>query len=254
MTFVNRFMTLSEQGRKLRKGLLASLSSKNIALSCVVFTWFLFNPLSLQADEKPAGATKTEATSKADDLLTSIEEMIMNMDLQRESTSSPSELPDNPNPTAFFSSIPNIKPVNGPITSTFGTRVHPLYNISLFHSGIDISASEGTKVQTTGDGVVAFSGYEKGYGQKITINHGYGYITIYAHLSKSFVRQGQKVKRGEIIALTGNTGTSTGPHLHYEIQKDNIKVNPTAFFFDETTPDKFITIQKSVPEQSGNKS
>ncbi|MEI7747942.1 MAG: M23 family metallopeptidase [Chlorobiaceae bacterium] len=259
MTFTNRFVTLSEFGRKF-------LASLDVYLSKGAFTLFLTllfslscNPATLLAEDKQPGDTKkSEPAKTAEGLLASteqiIEQMIMKIDFQKESTTEATELAENPNPTSFFSSIPNIKPVIGAISSAFGARVHPIYNVTLFHSGIDISASEGTRVQTTGDGIVAFSGYDKGYGQKITINHGYGYKTIYAHLSKSLVRQGQKVKRGDIIALSGNTGVSTGPHLHYEVLKDNVKVNPTAYFFDETNPDKFITTQKTEPDRRDNNS
>ena len=259
MTSTNRFVTLSEFGSKflaflylsLSKGLFAFFLALHFSLSCT--------PAMLLAEEKQTGETKkAEQAKTAERLLASteqiIEQMIMKIDFQKDNATESTELAENPNPTSFFSSIPNIKPVSGSITSAFGVRVHPVYNISLFHSGIDISASEGTRVQTTGDGIVAFSGYDKGYGQKITINHGYGYKTIYAHLSKSLVRQGQKVKRGDIIALSGNTGVSTGPHLHYEVQKDNIKVNPTAYFFDETNPDKFITTQQTEPDGRDNNS
>ena len=106
---------------------------------------------------------------------------------------------------------------------------------------------------STGDGIVAFSGYDKGFGQKVTINHGYGYKTIYAHLSKLLVRQGQKISRGDIIALSGNTGASTGPHMHYEVHKNNVIVNPTAYFFNGK-PDKLITIKQTSPEEEGNNS
>jgi len=181
-----------------------------------------------------------------------IEQLIMQVEPESDNTWEKTGLTDNPNPTSFVSSIPNIKPLNGSITSTFGLRIHPIYNLSLFHQGIDISASAGTNVQTTGDGIVAFAGNDKGYGQMIAINHGYGYKTIYAHLSKLMVRQGQKVSRGDVIALSGNTGVSTGPHLHYEVQKNNIKVNPTAYFFNDTNPGKFISTDNSSPEKSDN--
>ena len=238
MNTINRFVVLYEYAQK----------------SLFFFLWIIFsfsyNPITLRAKEKQP-PNKTEVAKTAERF---IEQMIMKIDAEKENNTISSELTENPDPTSFFSSIPNIKPITGAITSTFGARVHPIYNVSLFHSGIDISASEGTKVQSTGDGIVAFSGYDKGYGQKITINHGYGYKTIYAHLSKSLVRQGQKVKRGEIIALSGNTGVSIGPHLHYEVEKNNIKVNPTAYFFDEKNPDKFITTQKNTQEKSDHHS
>jgi len=259
MTFTNRFVIPSEFSRKLLASLTVFLSKGAFALFLTLLLSVSYTPATLLAEERPPADTRKAVPVKtAKGLLASteqiIEQMIMKIDFQKDNTTEPTELAENPNPTSFFSSIPNIKPITGAISSAFGDRIHPIYNVTLFHSGIDISASEGTRIQTTGDGIVAFSGYDKGYGQKITINHGYGYKTIYAHLSKSLVRQGQKVTRGDIIALSGNTGVSTGPHLHYEIQKDNIKVNPTAYFFDETNPDKFITTQKKVSNGHDNNS
>ncbi len=249
MTSKNRFVTLSEFRLELLVLLEVRMAKAASALLSVLLFSFFCTSTTLLAGEKQPGDAKAKT---AESLLAStekmIEQLIMEIDLLQDNATEPTELAENPNPTSFFSSVPNIKPVSGSITSTFGVRVHPIYNISLFHSGIDISASEGTRIETTGDGIVAFSGYDKGYGQKITINHGYGYKTIYAHLSKSLVRQGQKVKRGDIIALSGNTGVSTGPHLHYEVLKNNVKVNPTAYFFDETNPGKFTTTQKTEPD------
>ena len=177
-----------------------------------------------------------------------IEEMVMQIDL------GPTELRDNPNPTSLASSIPNIKPLHGTITSEFGMRVHPIYGIPLFHQGIDIAAVTGTKVQTTGDGMVAYAGTSKGYGNVIAINHGYGYKTIYAHLSKLLVHQGQKVTRGQRIALSGNSGASTGAHVHYEVHKNSEKVNPMVYFFHDTNPDTFITTKESADALLDNNS
>jgi murein DD-endopeptidase MepM/ murein hydrolase activator NlpD len=261
MTAKNRFMALSEYVSKTGKSLFTRVSAGTRVLSFVlVSSFFLMPAAALSAEEKqPVEVTKNstpEATTEG--LLASteqmIEQLIMQIERQKNNSTESKEIPENSNPAPYFSSIPNIRPVSGSITSAFGSRIHPIYNIALFHSGIDFSAAEGTRVQSTGDGIVSFSGYDKGYGQKITINHGYNYKTIYAHLSKSLVRQGQRVKRGDIIALSGNTGVSTGPHLHYEVQKDNVKVNPTAYFFDGNKPDKFISTQKTSPEQSGNNS
>ena len=260
MTSINRFMAPSEYGSKATFYLFTNLSAGSLVLFFALFSSFLWTPNSLIAEEKQAVETKNGApASTTEGLLANTEQMIEQLILQIESQKKSSntesrELTENTNPTPFFSSIPNIKPVSGSITSTFGSRVHPIYNVALFHSGVDFSAAEGTRVHSTGDGIVAFSGYDKGYGQKVTIDHGYGFKTTYAHLSKSLVRQGQRVKRGEIIALSGNTGVSTGPHLHYEVEKDNVKVNPTAYFFDENNQDKFITTQKASPEQSDNNS
>ena len=249
-------MSLSAYGRIVQTFLFRHLSIENPVFFFALFTSLLLAPSALHAEGKQTSNAASEKTTEG--LLASteqmIEQLIKQIDLQKENDYDKGELTENPHPTSFFSSIPNIRPVGGKVTSNFGIRVHPIYHIPLFHAGIDFSVSEGTRVQATGDGIVAFSGYDKGYGQKITINHGYGYKTMYAHLSKSLVRQGQKVSRGEIIALSGNTGVSTGPHMHYEVHKNKATVNPTAYFFDEANPSKFITIQKAPPEQDGNNS
>ncbi len=259
MTSNNRFMAPSEYGTKVTGFLFGHLPAKALVLSVTLISSLFWNPAPLLAEgNKPAESKNSAQENSTEKLLANtekmIEQLILQIESQKNSSGESGEVVENQNPTSFFSSIPNIKPVSGSITSAFGRRLHPIYNVTLFHTGIDFAASEGTRVHSTGDGIVAFSGYDKGYGQKVAINHGYGFTTIYAHLSKSLVRQGQKVSRGEIIALSGNTGVSTGPHLHYEVQKDNVKVNPTAYFFDENNPDKFITTQKTLPEPSGNNS
>ena len=243
MSSAKQFIPLSGFGRK-----------EHILFCLVLFASLLLSPLTTIAEKKhPVNVSQPSSTEEL--LATNeqmIEQLIREIELPEENTHENGELADNPNPTSFISSIPNIRPIGGSITSNFGIRVHPIYHVSLFHSGIDFSVPEGTGVQTTGDGIVAFSGYDKGYGQKIIINHGYGYKTVYAHLSKPLVSQGQKVKRSEIIALSGNTGVSTGPHLHYEVRKDNARVNPTAYFFDGTNSNKFLSIKKTSPEEEGN--
>lgn len=226
-------------------------------LGLLLFLVLFFSPATLHATEKQPIVTK-KTTNNQEKSVESfvanaeqmIEELILQLEQQQDNSWEKSALAENPNPTTLVSSIPNIKPVNGSITSAFGLRIHPIYNIPLFHQGIDMSASTGTNVQTTGDGIIAFAGNDKGYGQMVAVNHGYGYKTIYAHLSKLMVRQGQKVSRGDIIALSGNTGSSTGPHLHYEVQKNNIKVNPTAYFFNDTNTNKLISTVSSSPEKS----
>ncbi len=220
----------------------------------LVFITLLAVPLSsvLRAEEKDPAADKT-----AEGLLASTEEMIEHLILQidrQQDAEEEIEVPEEKHNRPYFSSIPNIKPVNGRVTSGFGMRMHPVYGRVLFHSGTDFSAPEGSRVHVTGDGIVTFSGYSGGYGQKVTVSHGYGFKTVYAHLSRSLVRQGQRVSRGDIIALSGNTGVSTGPHLHYEILKNNVKVNPAAYFFDNSNPDKFITRQHTMENADGSNS
>lgn len=135
---------------------------------------------------------------------------------------------------AFYESIPAILPTNGKYSSdSYGMRVHPVLGVNKMHSGIDIITDVGTNVKSSGKGKVIFSGSKPGYGLAVEIDHGFGYRTIYAHLSKIMVHEGQSVKRGEIIAKSGNTGLSTGPHLHYEVLHNGENLNPVEFFFDE---------------------
>lgn len=152
----------------------------------------------------------------------------------------------------LFASIPALKPINGRITSGFGMRQHPIYKRRIHHDGIDFSAPSGTKVYAPGNGVVQYTGYNFGYGKKVVIDHGFGYKTVYAHLSKSLVKKGQKVTRGDVIALSGNTGISTGPHLHYEVHKNNRKINPSAYFFDTFAPESFLTAKPASKQNNSN--
>jgi len=260
MSLPKRFMNLPEYSRKLQTLLFKHLSIKTFTLSLTLVTSLVVAPSRVMAEEKQPVDSQQKSTldSNTEELLASteqmIEQLIRQIDLENESAPEKGKLTGNPNPTTFISSVPNIRPVGGAITSNFGMRVHPIYHVALFHSGVDFAVPEGTRVHSTGDGIIAFSGYDKGFGQKVTINHGYGFKTIYAHLSKALVRQGQQVKRGDIIALSGNTGLSTGAHIHYEVHKDNVVVNPTAYFFDGKNPVKFITIHKTSPEEKGNNS
>lgn len=143
--------------------------------------------------------------------------------------------------------IPAIMPVRDVeihrISSYFGHRTDPFYKIQKFHSGIDFSAPVGTRVYCTGDGVVeqVVLG-NRGYGNYVIIDHGFGYKTRYAHLKKALVKKGQKVSRGENIALVGNTGKSTAPHLHYEVIKNGKAINPVDFFFNDITPEEYEQI------------
>jgi len=121
---------------------------------------------------------------------------------------------------------PSIWPVEGTVTSSFGEREDPFNGEGAFHAGLDISAPKGTVVRATGDGLVTLAAMENGYGREVTIDHGHGVRTVYGHLSGMIVLAGQHVTRGQIIGYVGQTGRSTGPHLHYEVRIDNIPVNP----------------------------
>lgn len=129
------------------------------------------------------------------------------------------------------------------ISSYFGYRTDPIYKVSKFHSGVDFASAVGTEVFATGDAKVELVEQNFwGYGNIITLDHGYGYKTRYAHLSKFAVRQGQKVKRGQVIGYVGSTGKSTGSHLHYEVIKNNELTDPMHFFFNDLSPEEYETI------------
>lgn len=128
----------------------------------------------------------------------------------------------------FFSS-PNGWPAGGKISSGFGMREHPRFGGRKMHTGIDITMPKGTPLRATADGVISFSGRNGGNGNVVVIEHGHGLTSVYAHNSKNNVRAGQAVKRGEVIALSGSTGISTGPHLHYEVWRNGQSINPAPF-------------------------
>ncbi len=135
--------------------------------------------------------------------------------------------------SVLLASTPSIWPVHGYLSASFGNRIDPFTSQWDFHSGIDISTPMGTKVMAPADGVVVSTGNAGGYGNAITINHGYGIVTQYGHLERYNVRPGQRVKRGDVIAFVGNTGRSTGPHLHYSVWVRDQAQNPIHFILDE---------------------
>lgn len=147
--------------------------------------------------------------------------------------------------------IPSIRPVAGGILSGFGHRIHPINKVRHVHTGIDFMAKTGTPVVATADGEIIVSGVKgNGYGIHVDINHGYGYVTKYAHLSKVTVSVGQKVKRGDVIGYTGNTGLSKGPHLHYEIEKNGQKINPIDFFYSDLSPQQYVQLRKQADHEN----
>lgn len=157
-----------------------------------------------------------------------------------------------------MASIPSIQPVSNKdlkrLASGFGWRVDPVYRTPRMHWGLDFSAPVGTEVYATGDGVVEeIEDIAWGYGKNVVINHGFGYKTRYAHLSAFKVKVGQKISRGQVIGLVGNTGKSTGAHLHYEVEKDGVKVNPISYFFNDLTPEEYdALLQQSSQSTVGD--
>ena len=137
------------------------------------------------------------------------------------------------NQKSFLSSTPSIWPTRGWVTSSFGFRKSPFTGLREKHEGWDIAARSGAPVRATADGVVVVEGREYGYGNLVEVDHGYGIVTRYGHNSKHLVKVGDHVKRGQVVSLVGNTGRSTGPHLHYEILLNGVPVSPKNYILEE---------------------
>jgi hypothetical protein len=131
---------------------------------------------------------------------------------------------------------PSIKPTKGYISSGFGRRLHPVFKKMQFHSGIDLKTSEGLPILAAADGRVIQSAKRGGFGKTVTIDHGYGIRTFYAHCSEIYVSEGEPVKRGDVIGRVGHTGRTTGAHLHYEVHVDGVPKNPLNFILDSYVP------------------
>jgi len=161
------------------------------------------------------------------------------------------------NKELMLASIPAIQPVRNldlkRLSSFYGYRIDPVYKVNKFHRGVDFSAPQGTTVYAPGDGkVISVKRSRRGYGNQIKIDHGFGYVTFYAHLKEFKVKKGEQVKRGQEIAFIGNTGKSTAPHLHYEVRKDGRAINPIYYFFNDLTPEEYEQLLdlSKLPNQS----
>ena len=151
----------------------------------------------------------------------------------------------------LLSAIPSIQPINNEdlrrMASGYGWRTDPFTKTRRKHKGMDFSAPTGTPIYATSDGkVIRVDGRAPGYGNHIRIDHGFGYVTLYAHLSKYNVRRGQEVKRGDVIGFVGNTGRSVAPHLHYEIRKDGVAVNPINFYYGDLNTEEFNALLEAA--------
>jgi len=157
------------------------------------------------------------------------------------------------NKEEMLACIPAIQPVLNKnlkhMASGYGMRIDPIYRVPKFHAGMDFTAPIGTKIFATGNGTVTYASWKQGYGNCVIINHGYGYETLYAHMSAIKVRVGQKVKRKDVIGLIGNTGKSTGPHLHYEVHVKGKPVNPINYYYLDLSPsdyDKMLQMTENL--------
>jgi len=155
------------------------------------------------------------------------------------------------NKEQLLASTPAIQPVSNKnlnrLASGFGYRVDPVYKTVKFHAGLDFAAPLGIPIYATADGVVRVAGnLGNGYGNHVVINHGYGYETLYGHMYRIAVKNGHRVKRGEVIGYVGSTGKSTGPHCHYEVHKNGRPLDPVYFFYNDLTPEQFDRILKAA--------
>lgn len=144
----------------------------------------------------------------------------------------------------MLGAVPAIQPISNKdlkrTASGWGYRIHPIYKIRKFHYGMDFTAPTGTEIYSTGDGtIISVLSSKRGFGNHIIIDHGYGYTTLYAHLSRFNVKRGQKVKRGDVIGYVGNTGLSTAPHLHYEVKLNGKNVDPANYYFNDLSPEEY---------------
>ena len=159
------------------------------------------------------------------------------------------------NKESLLSSIPSIQPVNSSalrrMASGYGYRIDPFTKARRMHFGMDFSATRGTEVYATGDGTVTRADSRAaGFGKHVRIDHGFGYVTIYAHMDSYMVVKGDKVKRGELIGYVGSTGRSVAPHLHYEIVKDGVKINPINFYSGSLSPAEFEELVKIASQEN----
>ena len=134
---------------------------------------------------------------------------------------------------SLLNATPSIRPAKGWLTSRFGYRISPFTGRPAMHNGLDVAAAPGSPVYAPADGVISFAGFDESYGKLVSIDHGYGVMTRFAHNSQIYVQVGQRVTRWDVIAAVGNTGRSTGPHLHYEVRVNNVPVDPINFILDE---------------------
>ncbi|HEY9560287.1 MAG TPA: M23 family metallopeptidase [Anseongella sp.] len=143
----------------------------------------------------------------------------------------------------LLASVPAIQPVANKklkrMASGYGMRIHPIYKTAKMHYGMDFTAPRGTEIYATGDGTIEKAETDRGYGSHVVIEHGYGYESLYGHMSKILVKRGQKVKRGQVIGLVGNSGVSTAPHVHYEVHKNGKPVNPVHFYFNDLSAPEY---------------
>ena len=217
---------------------------------------FEANPIPDSARAKEQAIQKEIATverMKDNELVASIQTTLDNLvsriNAQQKSYNEIDKLVANKE--QLLSHTPAIQPVSNKdlnrVASGFGYRIDPVYKTMKMHAGLDFAAPQGTPIYATADGTVSTAGNTgNGYGNHVIINHGYGYETLYGHMVRVKARNGQAVKRGEVIGWVGSTGKSTGPHCHYEVHKYGNKIDPIYFFYNDLTPEQFDLLLKKA--------
>ncbi|HEY0678041.1 MAG TPA: M23 family metallopeptidase [Chitinophagaceae bacterium] len=246
----DNYTVLDEKVRKLQKQL-AELEKRD---NEVYRTIFEANPLpdsarakeqqQLQELQLVLQMSKTELTSS---IVSNITNLSSRMNRQDKSYNEIAGFIKNKE--VLLASTPAIQPVSNKdlnrVASGFGYRIDPVYKTVKFHGGLDFAAPQGTPIYATANGNIKVAGnLGNGYGNHVIINHGYGYETLYGHMFRINVRNGQRVKRGEILGYVGSTGKSTGPHVHYEVHKNGRPIDPVYFFYNDLTPEQFDRILK----------
>jgi len=184
------------------------------------------------------------ATKKIDRLIKEIEVQSRSLDEIEKLASEKEKL---------LHAIPAIQPIQNKdltrVASGYGMRMHPILKYRKMHNGMDFTAPKGTPIYATGDGKVTKASRASGFGKVVYIDHGFGYVTKYGHMSKFNTKKGRKVKRGDIIGYVGNTGLSSGPHLHYEVHKNGKVINPVNFYHGDLSPEEYeIMLEKASQE------
>lgn len=188
-----------------------------------------------------SGEVLVETKTKVDKLMLQLKIQKNSLDTILEKANSREEM---------LAAIPSIKPVridllnkNLNAMSGFGIRLHPVHKVDRMHTGVDFTAPNGTPIQATGNGVVVKAEHERvGYGNHVIIDHGFGYSTLYGHMSSYTVREGDKIQKGQTIGYVGNTGTSTAPHLHYEVRVKGNPVDPIIYCMDDLSPREYQSL------------
>ncbi len=183
-----------------------------------------------------------------DDISDRLGRMTRRLDLQNEQSARMVEIARQKREQLAF--IPSIRPIPSEVLSGFGTRKHPVFKEDRVHAGMDFQADLGSKVYATADGLVQFAGNvsSNGRGISVHLDHLNGYVTRYAHLQRVAVRVGQRVKRGDVIGYSGNSGLTKGPHLYYEVLKGGMPLDPIDFFFNDLTPTELIDFRRKAAQ------